>query len=96
MEKANNQTYQDFVDNYTLDVIPEPDITKDYTVGSVTGTLAEFEGYIGQLDADMAHIEFFLEGEGDYYFRIRLYGKGQSITDSEKDLFIKILGSIKK
>ncbi len=92
--KSNNRSLEEFVDYYTEG---NPNIVKtieNYEIGQVDGTLIKFKGYTGELDADYAHIEFYMQGDGDHFHRIRLYCSGEELTEDMEELFTKILESI--
>lgn len=70
-------------------------VDQNKTIGEVKGILAEFPGYKGQLDADNAHLEFYMAGTNNHLFRFRLYTNAMTISQPDKDLFYQILSTIK-
>ncbi len=83
-------------DTYLKDWTSQQGFTSftDKTVSGISGKLAEIAGYTGQLDADNAHLEFYAMGKNNYLYRLRLYTNKMTITNSDKQFFNTILGSV--
>jgi hypothetical protein len=83
-------------DTYLKDWTSQQGFTSytDKTIGGISGKLAEIAGYTGQLDADYAHLEFYMIGNNNNLYRLRLYTNKTTATDSDRQLFNTILGSI--
>lgn len=90
-ENINGISLEDFSKGWTEGMAT---VYPNKTIGRTRGILAEFPGYKGSLDADYAHLEYYMTGTGNRLYRLRLYTNEMTVSDPDRQLFNTIIESI--